>query len=58
MTVVAPDSRDPLSGTTDALDRCLATLVEAADAAQALGIETQAVRTAHADAVRRPAPPT
>jgi hypothetical protein len=53
MTVVAPDSRDPLSGTTDALDRCLATLVEAADAAQALGIETQAVRTAHADAVRR-----
>ena len=51
--VVAPTSRDPLSGTPDTLDRCLATLLEAADAAQALGIETEAVRTAHADAVRR-----
>jgi hypothetical protein len=51
--VVAPASRDPLSGTPDTLDRCLATLLEAADAAQTLGIETEAVRTAHADAVRR-----
>ena len=51
--VVAPTSRDPLSGTPDTLDRCLAALLEAADAAQALGIETEAVRTAHADAVRR-----
>ena len=52
-TVVAPASHDPLSGTPDTLDRCLSTLLEAADAAQALGIETEAVRTAHADAVRR-----
>ena len=51
--VVAPASRDPLSGTPDTLDRCLATLLEAAAAAQTLGIETEAVRTAHADAVRR-----
>ena len=49
----APPGRDPLSGTPDTLDRCLAALLEAADAAQALGIETGSVRTAHADAVRR-----
>ena len=51
--VAAPPGHDPLSGTPDTLDRCLATLLEAADAAQALGIETEAVRAAHADAVRR-----
>jgi len=54
MTAVAtPPGRDPLSATPDALDRCLVALLEAADAAQALGIETGAVRAAHADAVRR-----
>ncbi len=54
MTAVAsPLGRDPLSGSADTLDRCLAALLEAADAAQALGIETEAVRAAHADAVRR-----
>ncbi len=51
--VAAPPGHDPLSGTPDTLDRCLAALLEAADAAQALGIETEAVRAAHADAVRR-----
>ena len=33
--------------------RCLAALLEAADAADALGLATEAVRAAHADAVRR-----
>ncbi len=51
--VAAPPGHDPLSRTPDTLDRCLAALLEAADAAQALGIETEAVRAAHADAVRR-----
>lgn len=51
--VVAPFDRDPLSGTPDALDRCLVTLVQAADAANDLGIATAAVREAHADATRR-----
>ena len=51
--VAAPPGRDPLGGTPDTLDRCLDALLEAADAAQALGIETGSVRTAHADAVRR-----
>jgi ribosome biogenesis GTPase A len=54
MTAVAPaPARDSLSSTPDALDRCLAALLEAADAAQSLGIDTDAVRAAHADAVRR-----
>jgi hypothetical protein len=52
-TAAAPVTRDPLRGTPDSLDRCLATLLEAADAAQALGIETEAVRASHADALRR-----
>ena len=51
--VAAPPGRDPLSGGPDTLDRCLAALLEAADAAQALGIDTETVRAAHADAVRR-----
>jgi hypothetical protein len=51
--VAAAPARDPLSSTPDALDRCLAALLEAADAAQSLGIDTDAVRAAHADAVRR-----
>ena len=51
--VAAAPGRDPLSGGPDTLDRCLAALLEAADAAQALGIDTETVRAAHADAVRR-----
>jgi hypothetical protein len=54
MTAVAPAlDRDPLSGTPDSLEPCLATLVQAADAADHLGIGTEAVREAHADATRR-----
>jgi 50S ribosome-binding GTPase len=54
MTATAtPVERDPLSGMPDALDRCLATLVQAAEAADGLGLATEAVRTAHADAIRR-----
>ena len=37
----------------DALDGCLANLLDAADAADTLGLETAAVRAAHADASRR-----
>ena len=51
--LAAPLDRDPLRGTPDALDRCLATLVQAADAADDLGLETETVREAHADATRR-----
>ncbi len=50
---VKPVQGDPLSGTPDALERCLATLVEAADAADDLGLSTEAVRAAHGDAIRR-----
>ena len=45
--------RSARAGRRTPLDRCLAALLEAADAAEALGIETEAVRAAHADAVRR-----
>jgi hypothetical protein len=51
--IAAPLDRDPLSGTPNALERCLATLVQAAAAADDLGIATDAVREAHADATRR-----
>src|SRR6188472_1821239 len=51
--VAAPPGGDPLGGTPNILDGCLAALLEAADAAQAIGIETETVRAAHADAVRR-----
>ena len=54
MTVVATPVRgDPLIGTPDALDGCLATLLEAADGADELGLTTDTVRAAHADAIRR-----
>lgn len=54
MTAVAvPLGHEPLGGTPDALERCLAMLLEAADAAQGLGLETDTVRAAHADACRR-----
>lgn len=51
--IAAPLDRDPLSRTPDALDRCLETLIQAADAADDLGLATTAVREAHADATRR-----
>ena len=53
IATITPVKGDPLSGTPDALERCLATLVEAADAADALGLATETVRAAHADAIRR-----
>lgn len=54
MTAAAtPVDRNPLGGTPDGLDRCLTTLLEAADAADDLGLATEAARAAHADAVRR-----
>ena len=54
MTIAVP----PLTGEAaiegqDPLQRCLAALVEAADAADDLGIATQSVRDTHAEAVRR-----
>jgi hypothetical protein len=48
-----PAVGDPLSGTPDALERCLATLIQAADAADSLGLATEAGRAAHADSIRR-----
>ena len=54
MTATAtPVDRDPLRGTPDALEGCLATLLQAADAADDLGLATESVRGAHADATRR-----
>ncbi len=43
----------PLDDADDALRRCLDALLEAADAADLLGIPTDSVRDAHADAARR-----
>lgn len=43
----------PFDEAADPLRRCLATLIEAADAADVLGISTDRARTAHADASQR-----
>jgi 50S ribosome-binding GTPase len=51
--IASPADRDPHGGTPDALEGCLATLLQAADAADALGLATQGVREAHVDATRR-----
>jgi hypothetical protein len=53
IATIAPVKSDPLSDTPDALERCLTTLMAAADAADALGLATDTVRAAHADAIRR-----
>jgi 50S ribosome-binding GTPase len=49
----APVRAGPIGATPDPLDRCLATLLQAADAADELGVVTEAVRAAHADGIRR-----
>jgi GTP-binding protein EngB required for normal cell division len=51
MTTVAHDP--PFDAATDGLRRSLVRLVEAADAADVLGIPTERVRAAHDDATRR-----
>jgi energy-coupling factor transporter ATP-binding protein EcfA2 len=43
----------PLAEAADPLRRCLATLIEAADAADVLGVSTDRARAAHADATQR-----
>jgi energy-coupling factor transporter ATP-binding protein EcfA2 len=43
----------PFDEAADPLRRCLATLIEAADAAEVLGISTDRARAAHADASQR-----
>jgi hypothetical protein len=43
----------PLRDADDALRRCLDAVLQAADAADVLGIPTEAIREAHADATRR-----
>lgn len=43
----------PFDDAADPLRRCLATLMEAADAANVLGVSTDRARAAHADASRR-----
>ncbi|HYH91607.1 MAG TPA: GTPase [Candidatus Saccharimonadales bacterium] len=54
MTVptLAPLDGPPMDG-TDPLDACLQRLLDAADAADQMGIDTARVREAHADAARR-----
>jgi GTP-binding protein EngB required for normal cell division len=53
--VAASDATDdpPIDGAADAVRRALGHLIEAADAASALGIPTDRVRAAHEDASRR-----
>jgi hypothetical protein len=54
MSAIAPPLEPgELATATDGLERCLGTLVEAAAAADALGLRTDRVREAHADALRR-----
>jgi hypothetical protein len=47
------DKAAPFDLAADPLQRCLATLIEAADAADIMGISTDRARAAHADASRR-----
>ena len=53
MTPGSPVAGQAFPSTPDALDDCLRTLLEAADAADDLGLPTDTVREAHAEAVRR-----
>jgi energy-coupling factor transporter ATP-binding protein EcfA2 len=53
MDHAAAGAPPPLDEADDALRRCLDALLEAADAASILGIPTDSIREAHADAVRR-----
>jgi GTP-binding protein EngB required for normal cell division len=52
-TSLPPRIGEPTIDGQDPLQRCLAALVDAADAADDLGIATGAVRATHADAARR-----